>query len=395
MTLLKLSLSGLICVLMLGCASLGMSRTGHTKSSVNEKKKERQKRRAVAVHDHHAPRTIKIGHSHIDADQFARDNAKVLAEKRSTLTPQAYVKFVQRRAAQWLNDAISESLIHEHAADKLPEKANEQIDGYVDAEIRKIVTLSYGGSQRIYERQLAAEGKTLEHVRKKIRRQIVISSFVSKNLESNTAEPTRAELWQLYQATKHEYQRPPRRRMSLIDIRYLNYFPQGVDSPTRDQYNAAKAKAYEVMQRITAELAEGATFTDIAKAKSHGLHAVDGGSWGWVTPGSVRERYEPAVKALYSINQDTVSPIIEVVDGYLLVRCDEIDPGYTPSFADVQVELTEQIRRDSYNRALIELVNELREKANLDPQALDSFHRHIVEQEMKRMADAEAQNDSD
>ncbi len=384
---LKFNFAILLCLFACGCSSVGVGAKKKSVTRTADMKNERAQRRVAADRARDSADSFIIGDTRIHADQFARDNAKALAQKRSTATPQAYATFVQRRAAQWLNDAISETLLFEHASDKLPEKAGEQIDRYVDAEVRKIVTLSHGGSQRVYERQLAADGETLESVRKHIRRQIVISSFIDTNIKTSTTEPTRAELWQTYQASQHELQRPPRRRMSLIDIRVQHYLPEGVDTPSRDAYDSAKAKAHEVIRKIKADLASGASFAEIAKAQSHGLHAVDGGAWEWVTPGSVRERYEPAVVALYNLSQGDVSPEIDVSDGFLLVRCDEIDPGYTPSFADVQVELTAQIVRESNNRALMELVNELREKAKLDPNALDSFHRFIVKQELTRVAD--------
>ncbi len=379
---LRYSVTLLLCLMACGCSSLGTGAGGKSITHTADKKHERQHRRVAADRARDSADSLLIGETRIHADQFGRDNAKILTERRAALTPQAYAIFLQRLAAQWLNDAISETLLFEHASDKLPEKASEQIEKYVDAEVRKIVTLSHGGSQRVFERQLEADGETLENVQKHLRRQIVISSFIDTNIKSKSTEPTRAQLWQTYKESQQELRRPPRRRMSIIDIRTLNYLPKGIDSPTREEHESAKAKAREVVREIKADLANGVSFADMAKVQSHGLHAVDGGAWGWVTPGSVRERYEPAVVALYSLNQGSVSPEIEVSDGYLLVCCDEIDPGYTPSFGDVQIELTAKILRESNNRALMKLVNELREKAKLDPAALDNFHRYIVKQEL-------------
>ncbi|MCH8241462.1 MAG: peptidylprolyl isomerase, partial [Planctomycetes bacterium] len=126
--------------------------------------------------------------------------------------------------------------------------------------------------------------------------------------------------------------------------------------------------------------ASGVAFADVARRHSHGLHAVDGGSWGmWVSPDGVRERFKPAVEELYRLQEGRVSDPIETPDGFLLVSCDEIDPGFEPTFEAVQPELQERHFRNAYSRKVDELVDQLRRDAGISPLVLERFHSQTVD----------------
>ena len=108
------------------------------------------------------------------------------------------------------------------------------------------------------------------------------------------------------------------------------------------------------------------------------MHADEGGAWGWVTPGSVRERFEPAVNALYALDEGAVSDVIETADGFFLVRCDEIDHGAEPEFEALQPQLKERLFRLAYNQLIMDRVNQLRAKARIEPADLETLHAAVV-----------------
>jgi parvulin-like peptidyl-prolyl isomerase len=166
--------------------------------------------------------------------------------------------------------------------------------------------------------------------------------------------------------------------MSLIDVRVLDRLTPDIDQPTRDQLAEARIAARARIEAAELELRDGVGFADVARKYSDGLAAQEGGSWGWVTPGSVRKRFEPAVEKLYELDEGAVSDILEVDDGFFLVRCDEIDPGVEPDFQSVQPQLREQLIRIRYNRLIAERVNELRAVARIEPEDLGPFHDAVV-----------------
>ncbi len=317
--------------------------------------------------------------SPIKADEVWADQQKTLAAQRVKLSPEDFQRYVERESAMLINDRLAEALLHQQASLRMPDEATPRIEGFVDAEIRKIVTTEHGGIQRRYEKALAAEGRTLKQTRDALRRQIVIQSYLEQELRRKVGEPTRRELVETFEQNREAWRRPPQRKMSLIDLRLINYLPKDVTAPSRDQSEAAKSQARSIALEILASLDQGKTFADLAREHSHGLHADEGGAWGWVLPGTVRERFEPAVDALYRLEAGAVAGPIETANGFFIVRCDEADNGFEPDFETMQPQLQEAYGRNRYNRLVTEHVSELRRKSGVDMRTLERFHQAVVQ----------------
>jgi len=307
-----------------------------------------------------------------------------LSTKAKTLSPEAYKSYVEQRAAQLIGDKVAEMLLFQRASLRLSEEIKSNIDKHVDREIRKIVTSEHDGIQRRYEKFLESHGQTLAEVREKLRREIIIATFLEQEVKPKVAEPTRTELLEAFKLAADSLRRPPRRSMSLIDVRISARLPKDAADPTPEQSKAAREEAMSRIRSARDELRAGAEFADVARRYSDGLNAAEGGSWGWVAKGSVRERFEPAVEALYKLGPGEISPIVETPDGFFVVRCDELDPGREPDFQSVQLELKDRHFRAAYNRLIIELVADMRGKARIEPANLERFHAAVVNAALAR-----------
>jgi hypothetical protein len=301
-----------------------------------------------------------------------------LAVQAKMLDPAEYRAFIEQRAAQLIADKIPEMLLHGQASSRLTESMNAGVDKYVDSEIRRIVSTQYDGVQRKCEKDLESKGSSLENLRRRLRREIVITSYLDAEIKPKVAEPTRAELAAAYEASADSFRRPERRQMSLIDMRVHNQLPEQPGSPSPRALEAARAAARSRAEAAQSQLKAGASFAEVARQYSDGLHADEGGSWGWVTRGSVRDRFEPAVAALYRLGAGEVSDLIETEDAFFLVRCDAVDEGYEPDFQTLQPELAERLFSAAYNRQIMEALNELRKHARIEPADLDRFHAALV-----------------
>ena len=338
----------------------------------------RAEERTEAANARDAHRLIVRGHA-IEAAEMGRQLRDELAARKQSLPPDEYRAYVQRLAARWITEKLTDVLVYHQAELRISEEMAGRIDAYVDEEIRKVVTAEYGGVQRRYERDLQSRGRTLEDEREKIRREAIISSYLDTEIRPKIAEPTRAELLAAFEANREKWHRPARRSMSLIDVRVLDRLPQDKDSPSRETLAAARAEARSTILTAQAELGNGGSFGEVARKYSDGLHAEEGGTWGWVSREGVRKRFEPAVDALYRMQAGQVSEIIETDDAFFLVRCDEVDAGSEPSFEDVQPELKERHFAASYNKVLGELVAKLRRQAYVEPAELERFHATVVD----------------
>ena len=314
----------------------------------------------------------------VEAADLWLEHHDELETKYKELSQQQFRVFVAERSAQLITDKIAEVLLYQRAKLRMPDGMDKKIEEYADGEIRKAVTADYGGVQRRYEKKLEKQGHTLDAVREQLRRQIVISSFLDNEVRPRVAEPTRADLYEAFYSNIDAWRRPARRSMSLIDVRISEFLPKDAATPTREQSEAARAEARMRIEAARSELGTGTPFDDVARKYSQGLHAEEGGAWGYVNADSVRERFVPAVSALAKLDAGRVSDIIETPDGFFLVRCDALQPGVEPDFQSVQPQLREEFFRSQYNRQIAELVFELRKNARVEPENLERFHSAAI-----------------
>ena len=312
-------------------------------------------------------------------------------ELRSTagsMPPSAVRLYVENHSAQRITDKLAESLLFQHAAARLPTELRDRIDGFVDEEIGNVIAAEHGGIERRYERSVEKQGRTSAEVRAERRRAVMISGYLEREIKPKLDEPTREELYAAYESERSNWTRSERRRMSLIDARIEAHLDSSTTEPTRTQWETARSAARAAIDAARAELARGEEFGSVARRHSNGLHAADGGAWGWLDRQSVRERFAPAVDALYTLGTGAVSDVIESIDGYFLVRCDEIEPAMNARFEDVQPALRQRLMVEQLNRRITELVAELRDQSGIAPATLERFHGAVVEVVLQRLAAA-------
>ncbi|MHC4696127.1 MAG: peptidylprolyl isomerase [Planctomycetota bacterium] len=320
----------------------------------------------------------------VEAIDLCRERWGNLKRWAKDLSRPEYRAVVERESVQWITDKITEMLMYERASLLYSPEIQANIDKYVDGEIRKIVTANHAGIQRRYEKHLATQGLDIEDARAKLRREIIIASYLESEIKPKIGEPTRADLLAAFEASRDSYRKPSRRKMSLIDVRVIDRLDEGINNPSPQQLQAARENARSIIETARAELAGGKEFADVARRYSDGLHKTEGGAWGWLGKESVRERFEPAVDALFQLEAGKVSEVVTVDHGFFVVRCDEIDPGVEPSFQDVQPALRASFSRASYNRLIAEFVTELRRNAHVEPANLERFHAAVVEAALDR-----------
>ncbi len=321
----------------------------------------------------------------IEADEIWLPHLDELELKVKEASRRDFEEYVERESVQLITDKIAEMLLYQKAKLRLTQPMEKKIDEYVDAELRKRVTANHDGIQRRMERELEQQGWSLDGYRAHVRRSIIISTYLDDELRPKVAEPSRAELLEAFHAAADSLQKPPRRSMSLIDVRVSEFLPAG-ESAAPDKNAEARTLANARITEAQSELRKGVPFSDAAKKYSHGSKAADGGIWGFVNPESVQDRFAPALAILQTLQQGQVSDVIETPDGFFLVRCDVLDPGSNPDFQTVQPQLRELLFARAYNKKIGELVMELRKTARIEPENLEPFHAAVVSAALSKTA---------
>ncbi len=335
---------------------------------------------------------LTVGNETIETAPIWRHVSENVLARSTSWSDDEFRSYVEREAVGWITNEIAEALMYQRASLRLDPKIEANLDNIIDTEIRKIVAAKHGGIQHRYEKHLELHGDTLTKVRTRLRREILIARLLEMEVKPKVAEPTRDELLALYEANKDAWQKPHRRSMSLIDLRVIDQLPEGVTEPTRRQLDAAREATRTKIEAARQEILSGVDFADVARRHSSGLHAVDGGRWGWVTRGSVRKRFEPVVEALYTLQPGQVSDLVATPDCFFLVRCDAHDPGENPDFQAVQPRLKQHHFGNEYNRLVAKLIAELRSNVRIEPIELERIHAAVVELAMNARRHPSAAN---
>lgn len=315
----------------------------------------------------------------ITVEQVLQPLRKQLAEHARADRPDQYQRYLAELLPSRVRQLAREALLYQIASKDLTDRENEELEKIVDQRLRERVNEEFAGRQTRYERALAEQGLSLAQDRDRQRRDLVVRRWLQLNVVDHVVDPTRQELWTLFENQKDTLATPPRRQMLLIEIPVLSELPAGVTAPDPNQLAEAKQAARAKAQAAREALRAGTPFADIARAHSRDAHARDGGQWGWLRRGTVQPRWEPAVEALFSLPEINVpSEVLETPDAFFIVQAAAIETGRQPDFESLQPELLDRYRNDRFNERIENRVTQLFASAQIRPKNLNRFLRAVL-----------------
>ena len=316
---------------------------------------------------------LEVAGTVITSEEVLAPLSDVLSANGTGASGGASTNDVYRAVFDEVRRRVEEVLLYQEARADLADGDLEYLERFVDQIVRETVQEEHDGRQRAYERELLSQGTTLDEQRDRIRRELVVQRYLGRELRSRIVDPTRRELMQFFEQAKAELSKPERREMFLIDVPIEAAAPGGTPNDVADP---ARSRIEEAQR----ELADGASFSTVAARYSKGLHAADGGAWGWVSRTGLRPRWHPALEALYSLDEGQVSSVRVTDDAYFIVRCGRIEVATEPDFQAIQPELQERYRRAQQREYLQELMTRLLAAADLDQQRVEQFVAAVARQ---------------
>lgn len=170
---------------------------------------------------------------------------------------------------------------------------------------------------------------------------------------------THEELLNYYQAHAAEYEFPSQVQWEELFIQFSR-----MNGDRTAAWQAIAEMGNEVWQQVEqAPELRGRVFTAIAKAKSHGMTATDGGFRDWTTRGALSSAEIDT--ALFSLELGQMSGIIESDLGFHIVRVlDRREAGRKP-FTEAQAEITKIIQEEQKKKAIAVELKKLRDKSRI------------------------------
>jgi parvulin-like peptidyl-prolyl isomerase len=250
-----------------------------------------------------------------------------------------------------LNRLIPFESFHRNvSATTVEQLRGKALDGLVDEELRyqdgarqgltpsaaevdagmKAFTARYA-SREAFDEARRVSGASIEDVRREIRRALVVRKAFDHAVTSrclvNADEAAR-------------YYADNRERFVVPEQLHVYAITFGVDpgAPSR-AWDDAKAKA----ERVLGQIKNGAPFEEMARAHSTDKTRESGGDMGLVHRGGLTDEFE---QALRDLKPGGLSPVIQTLYGYHIVRVASIRPPEQKAFPEVaaviQKDLTKQ-----------------------------------------------------
>jgi parvulin-like peptidyl-prolyl isomerase len=202
-----------------------------------------------------------------------------------------------------------------------------------------------------FDRARRASGATMPQVRASILRALLIQKAYDRQVVGR-CRASDADAGRYYRENTARFILPEQVRPTLITI--------GVDpSAPRPEWDRARQKANDIARRIAA----GASFETLAREHSTDASKGKGGDLGFVHRGQLIEDFERALRAL---KPGQVSPVIQTIYGFHLLRLVETRPPVQKTFEEMKPTIVRDLTETRCGQASRDWSKRLRDAARIE-----------------------------
>lgn len=293
-----------------------------------------------------------------------------LAEARSAPASRGVAEAVRRMIFAQTQQDVGILLLYEKAVAGLTAQQRENLDKAVEREFSDLVSREFAGSRARCEAGLGERGLTLELFKTRLKRQLVAQQYAREELRPRV-RIARAELLEEFARNGARYNTPGTRELWMIEAPFAAFLDGGRDWDAAPETQRAQARLRAVRHIRAAHAAlAGRSFEDVAREFSRGVSAADGGNWGRIGE-PLQPPLEDATKLIFGFQAGQYSTPVETPLGWVIVRCGEITPAYTATFADSQERIRAELTERRFAELLVEYIGELSKNTTLS--SLESF----------------------
>ncbi|QSQ11493.1 peptidylprolyl isomerase [Myxococcus landrumensis] len=225
-------------------------------------------------------------------------------------------------------------------------------EGQVDELVNDVRRQNGNMDQAQFEQALAAEGLTLpkyrEILRKRILRDQLLRAKVGPKVKV-TEEDLKAAYNQYARAEGEDSEVHARHILVSVDPK-----------ATEEQVAAARKKAEGIAQEARRE---GMDFSALARARSEGPSAADGGDLGWFKRGVMVAAFE---KVAFNLKEGEVSQPVRTNFGWHVLKVEERRSVAAAPYEEMRPKLEGKLIEQKTEKFLDQYVQELRQKASVD-----------------------------
>ena len=187
-----------------------------------------------------------------------------------------------------------------------------------------------------FNEAIKANNITLTQLKEDIKRQLMINSVLEKT----------------------------RNQVSISDEELLEYYDKNKESlfePEQVHARHILVETEEEANNLLQQLKEGIIdFAELAKEKSIGPSAPNGGDLGFFARGQMVKEFEDAA---FSLEPGEISGVVQTQFGYHIIKCEEKKDEYSPTFEEAKEKINNTLKQQKENEAISALNLKLKEEA--------------------------------
>lgn len=262
---------------------------------------------------------------------FLEEFQKQLEAQKTRLSPQDFSNAPDKQALlenEILESMITEKIICQRARELNLSVSNSELE-------RKIIAIRDDYGINFFD-LLARENVQYDEWRESIRKEMLFDKLVAVDINAAI-------------------------RVSEDEAEdYLNDHPDLCKTESRVRASQIVVRDMEKARGVTARLERGEDFAKVAAEVSIGPEAVRGGDLGFVARQTMPD---PLDKTLFNLPVGKISPVIQSVYGYHIVKVTEIQASRTRSFTECKEEIIAEIRAQKEDAAFSAWLDALKLKA--------------------------------
>ena len=243
--------------------------------------------------------------------------------------------------------------LREIPEDKIPEIRKNVDKAFDEQFLPKLMQEAGAANSLEYEQQLRAKGQSLDRMRKMFFERGLAAEWMRKNVDTD-AEIAHADMIAYYQNHLADYDFPARARFEALTVKI---------GPQR-----SRKQAWDALAAMGNEVLAGKPLAEVAKARSDGPTAAQGGGFDWTGKGSLASKrldeaiFSLPVGQLSAILEDEAAPNLSEQSALHIVRVlERKEAGRTP-FLEAQVGIRETLVAERKRKATEDYLKKLRDR---------------------------------
>lgn len=286
----------------------------------------------------------------LEADLLTPKALEWLAQVSPGLPPEKVRELRLQICQQVLPSHIETLLVYVDAcreipADKLPEIRANVDKAFDEQQLPRMMKEDGVANSLEYEQRLRSQGMSLDRMRKMFFERGLAQEWLRKNV-GEVEEIPHADLIAWYQNHLADYEFPAKARFEALSVK------MGL--------KRSRSQAWDLLAAMGNEVLGGRPFEEVAKGRSEGPTAYQGGSFDWTGQGSLASK--TLDEAIFSLPVGELSAIIEDGEMLHIVRVVERTPAGRTPFLDAQVGIRETLLEERRRAATDEYLAKLKDR---------------------------------